>query len=225
LSSSTQDTLTVTQTGGRTKAKQESEDEFILNVVASSDVVLRGLNSESAFWEKYEKVGKDGAAREFFTYYVLIRIPETEIVEEQKRLAKIQDFESEKIRNLNTLEQQYDSVKENLKRLDYRYNEAFYNEEFHKLLSISAMINNMRFSDSDSMPYEKHKELQRIAESDLVLFDPQDKQKQVVRTLEDTASSLRIEIDRLKNDHGGVVKEKEIEIQLRDQKILSPGAT
>jgi hypothetical protein len=232
LSSSTQDTLAVTQEKGKTAVKQEGRDEFIMSVVASSSVVLHGLNSEEVFWERYEKVGKDGVVREYYTYYLVVRILEAEIAAERDRLEKIQDFESEQIKNLDGLQQQYVSVKENLRRLDYRDNVPFYNEEFHKLLSIVTMVKNMKFSDANLPSHREREELLKTAENDIALFDPQDKQKQVVRTLQDTVTSLsseinslksdrRFEIDRLKNDHGSAVKEKEFEIQLRDQKIVS----
>jgi archaellum component FlaC len=152
---------------------------------------------------------------------VQVRIPETEIAKEKERLAKIQDFEAEQIENFDMLQKQYASVKENLSGINYQGNESFYNEQFQKLLTISAMIRNMKFSDANSQPHNERKELLKTVEDDIARFDPQDKQKQVVRTLQETVASLHFEIDRLKNDHGGVVKEKEFEIQLRDQKIAS----
>jgi hypothetical protein len=220
LSRNTQDTLAVEQVEGRTEVKQEGRDDFVTSIVASSSVVLRGLNSEAFFWERYERLGKDGALREYYTYYVLVRIPEAEIVEERDRIAKIQDFDAEQIKNFDMLRQQYDSVQENLRRLNYQGNETFYNEEYHKLISIVTMIKNMSFSGSNLQPQrEQQGELLQTAESDIARFDPQDKQKQIVRSLEDRIVYLNSQIDRLKNDYGGVVKEKEFEIQLKDQKI------
>ncbi|MDR1149899.1 MAG: SUMF1/EgtB/PvdO family nonheme iron enzyme [Spirochaetaceae bacterium] len=221
LDSSTRDTVAVTQEKGRTKVKQESRDELIMNVAASSSAVLNGLVSEAVFWEKYEKVGKDGAVREYYTYYVRVRIPETEIAKERERLAKIQDFEAEQLENFDMLRKEYVSVKENLSRIDYQGNEAFYNAQFQKLLAISAMLQNMKFADANSQPHREQAELLKTAENDIAGFDPQDRQKQLVRTLQGTVVTLRSEIDRLKNDHGGTVREKEFEIQLRDQKIAS----
>jgi hypothetical protein len=219
LSSSIQDTLSVKQVKGKSEINQEGRDEFRMNVVASSSAVLQGLNSEATFWERYERVGKDGAVREYYTYYVLLRIPEAEIAKERERLAELKDFEAEQTKNLEMLKQQYNLVKETLRRLNYRENDAFYNEEFHKLLSIVTMLKNMKFSTIDSPQSIEKGELLKTAGADIVIFDPLDQQKQAVRMLQNTIDSLRSEIERLKNDYGGVVKEREIEIQLKDQKI------
>jgi PAS domain-containing protein len=218
LSRNTEDTLEVEQVEGKTEVKQESRDDFVMSVVASSSVVLRGLTSEAVFWERYERLGKDGAVREYYTYYVLARISETEIAEERERIANVQDLESEQIKNFETLRQQYNSVKDNLSRLNYQGNETFYNKEYHELYGINTVAKRMEFSDSDSPLYREREELVAAISADIDRFNPQDQQKQVIRSLEDTITSLRIEIDRLISDHGGVVREKEVEIaMLRDQ--------
>jgi hypothetical protein len=221
LSSSTQDTLTATQTEGGTVVQQKGRDELIMNVVASSDVVIRGLNSKENFWERYEKVGKDGAVREYYTYYVLASIPETEIAEERARLATMQDFEAEQKRNLDKRLQEYDSAKEILNQLDYRASEALYNGTYFRLRSIVTVIENMKFSDNDSELRDKQKKLLETAKIDIDRFDPQNQQRQIVRMLETKVADLNRQIDRLKNDHGGVVRDKEVEIQLKDEKIAS----
>jgi uncharacterized small protein (DUF1192 family) len=219
LSSTVQDTLAIEKTDRTASTRQEGRDELLMKVVSSSNVILRGLNSEDVFWEKWERIDNDGATRQFFRYFVLIRIPEDEINKERDRLAKMQDFEAEQARYFEELRREYASVKENLQRLNYRDNESFYNDEYHKLLSINTMIKNIKASDAEIQ--KQQAELLEGSDRDLVLYDPQDKQKQVVRSLEETIASLRVEIDKLKNDHGGIVKEQEFEIKLKEQEIAA----